>query len=119
MVRIAVAQMTSVADKAANLASCLALVAEAHAGGARMLFLPEAFDYIAPSAASAREWAEPLDGDFLGRLAQAAREHDMWLSLGGFHERVAGEEVGAGIAADRKFQPDKKFDMKKGDTVRT
>jgi hypothetical protein len=30
--------------------------------------------------------SEPLDGPTIRRLQSAAREHRIWLSLGGFHE---------------------------------
>ena len=59
------------------------------------LFMVFAFLMVASGVAAGAFGDRHLEvslGDFLGRLAQAAREHDMWLSLGGFHERVAGEE---------------------------
>ncbi|XP_062367316.1 deaminated glutathione amidase isoform X4 [Cinclus cinclus] len=40
-----------------------------------------------PQLQQSLELAEPLHGDIVGRYRQLARECDVWLSLGGFHER--------------------------------
>ncbi|XP_058716214.1 deaminated glutathione amidase isoform X2 [Poecile atricapillus] len=84
---VAVAQVTSTADKEHNWQQCSALVRRAAARGARAVFLPEGFDFIGDSPQQSLALAEPLDGDIVGRYQQLARECDVWLSLGGFHER--------------------------------
>uniref|UniRef100_A0A8U7NXN5 Nitrilase 1 n=1 Tax=Corvus moneduloides TaxID=1196302 RepID=A0A8U7NXN5_CORMO len=84
---VAVAQVTSTADKEHNWRQCAALVRQAAARGARAVFLPEGFDFIGDSPQQSLALAEPLDGDIVGRYRQLARECEVWLSLGGFHER--------------------------------
>ncbi|XP_056366988.1 deaminated glutathione amidase [Oenanthe melanoleuca] len=84
---VAVLQVTSTADKEHNWRQCSALVRQAAARGARAVFLPEGFDFIGDSPQHSLALAEPLHGDTVGRYRQLARECDVWLSLGGFHER--------------------------------
>ncbi|NXB87944.1 NIT1 amidase, partial [Vidua chalybeata] len=84
---VAVAQVTSTADKEHNWRQCSALVRRAAAAGARAVFLPEGFDFIGDGPQHSLALAEPLHGDIVGRYRQLARECDVWLSLGGFHER--------------------------------
>ncbi|KAI2663009.1 Deaminated glutathione amidase [Labeo rohita] len=87
----AVCQMTATPDKEANFSSCRRLVEQAKEGGACMVFLPEGFDYIGSNREETLELSESLDGDVISRYSHLARKLDMWLSLGGFHER--GEMV--------------------------
>lgn len=54
-----------------------------------MLFFPEACDYIAESKPQSVEMAERLDGDLMSRFCQAARDNKLWLSVGGFHQKVS------------------------------
>lgn len=54
----------------------------------QMVFLPEAFDYMASSSEESADLAEPLDGPRMTSYRQVAKDNDMWLSLGGFHEKV-------------------------------
>ncbi|XP_074385219.1 deaminated glutathione amidase isoform X1 [Zonotrichia albicollis] len=84
---VAVAQVTSTADKEHNWQQCSALVRRAAAMGARAVFLPEGFDFIGDSPQHSLQLAEPLHGDTVRRYRQLARDCDVWLSLGGFHER--------------------------------
>ncbi|NXS11473.1 NIT1 amidase, partial [Neodrepanis coruscans] len=84
---VAVAQVTSTPDKEHNWAQCSGLVREAAQRGARLVFLPEGFDFIGTGPEQSLRLAEPLHGDTVGRYRQLARECEVWLSLGGFHER--------------------------------
>lgn len=79
--------MTSTSDKEANFAVCQSLIKRAKARGVQMLFFPEACDYIAESKPQSVEMAETLDGDTMSRFCQAAQEHRLWLSVGGFHQK--------------------------------
>ncbi|NXR40724.1 NIT1 amidase, partial [Zosterops hypoxanthus] len=81
---VAAVQVTSTADKEHNWQQCSALVRRAAAQGARVVFLPEGFDYIGDSPQHSLQLAEPLHGDICPCVP---RECDVWLSLGGFHER--------------------------------
>ena len=51
-----------------------------------MLFLPECFSFIGASQPESLRSAQPLDGPLMRRYCEMAREHGMWLSLGGFQE---------------------------------
>uniref|UniRef100_A0A672G1M8 Nitrilase 1 n=1 Tax=Salarias fasciatus TaxID=181472 RepID=A0A672G1M8_SALFA len=79
----AVCQVTSTPDKEANFSSCRRLVEEARRRGACMVFLPEGFDYIGSSREETLDMSESLQGDIICRYANL----QVWLSLGGFHER--------------------------------
>ncbi|XP_039514969.1 deaminated glutathione amidase isoform X1 [Pimephales promelas] len=83
----AVCQMTATPDKEANFSACTRLVEQAKEGGASMVFLPEGFDYIGSSREETLALSESLDGDIITRYTHLARKLDLWLSLGGFHER--------------------------------
>lgn len=83
----AVCQMTSTPDKEANFTACRRLVEQAKEGGASMVFLPEGFDYIGSSREETLQLSESLDGDIITRYTHLAKKLDVWLSLGGFHER--------------------------------
>ena len=58
--------------------------------GASIVFLPEAFDFIGESGAQTKELAEPLDGPTVSKYQQLAKELDLEVSLGGFHEATTG-----------------------------
>lgn len=85
--RVAVAQMTSINDLAANFTTCSRLVKEAAAAGAKLLCFPENFSYIGAELGDSVKIAEPLDGPILQGYCDLARESKIWLSLGGFQEK--------------------------------
>jgi len=87
--RVAVGQLTSTSDHASNLAAARALCRRAADEGACLLCLPEAFSFIGGSAAETVAQAEPLDGPRFDAYRALARDHGLWLSLGGFHEAGA------------------------------
>jgi hypothetical protein len=53
-----------------------------------VVFLPEAFDYISESKEKCLSFAHSVDGQIIQDLSQLAKDLDVWLSLGGFHEKV-------------------------------
>ena len=83
MTRVAVIQMVSQSDVAANLASARALLAQAAAGGARLAVLPENFaamgrrDQALLAAAEARG-----EGPLLPWLRAVARDLGLWIVAG-------------------------------------
>ncbi len=86
---IAVANMRSRNDAAANLAACADLVVAAAARGVGLLCLPECFAFMGTSGTTeTAEFAQHLDakGGVIRAYRRLARDHGMWLSLGGFHE---------------------------------
>lgn len=53
-----------------------------------MIFLPEAFDYIEEDKAKSFKLAESLNGPTITNYKLLAKSLGVWLSLGGFHEKV-------------------------------
>lgn len=83
----AVCQMTATPDKVANFSVCKNLVEEAKQKGASIVFLPEGFDYIGSNREETLSLAESLEGETVSRFSEMARNLEIWLSLGGFHEQ--------------------------------
>ncbi len=84
---VGVVQMTTGADKEANWQQGKTLVERACKLGAQMVFLPEAFDYIGSSRQESLALSETVNGTMLKRYRDLAKSLDVWLSLGGMHER--------------------------------
>ncbi|CAE7673380.1 NLP2 [Symbiodinium sp. KB8] len=89
--KVGLCQMTARNDKEANFHTCKQLVTEAASQGCQLVALPECFAFIGAKAGEAQEAAEPLSGPTMGRYAALAKEQQVWLSLGGFQEKVEGE----------------------------
>jgi len=91
-IRVACVQMTSRTDKAANLATAERLVAQAAAGGADVVVLPEKWNAIGDSALY-HATAEPLDGgESVTAMSEWARRHGITLVGGSIAERREGRE---------------------------
>ena len=82
--RVAVCQINSRADRAANLARARDLLERAAGAGADLAVLPEYVDYLGPTAGEPEP--EPVDGSFAEFFAGAARDLSMWVHAGSFHE---------------------------------
>ncbi|MBI2459937.1 MAG: carbon-nitrogen hydrolase family protein [Candidatus Rokubacteria bacterium] len=111
--RVALIQMNSRDDKAANLARAETLLDEARVRGAELAILPELFPYLGPRRRHP-EVAEPIPGPTSERLGELARRHRLWLVAGSYLEAVPGQErffntslafdpVGAIVARYRKL----------------
>ena len=91
-IRIACVQMTSRADKAANLEQAERLVAQAAATGADVVLLPEKWNCIG-DAEALHAAAEPLEGgESVAAMAAWARSHGITLVGGSITERREGRE---------------------------
>jgi len=91
-IRVACVQMTSRADKAANLETAERLVAQAAATGADVVVLPEKWTAIG-DASVLHATAEPLDGgESVEAMSRWARSHGITLVGGSITERREGRE---------------------------
>ena len=82
--RVAVCQVNSRADRAANLDVARGLLERAAAAGAQVAILPEYVDYLGPGDGAPKP--EGIDGEFADFFAGAARELGIWVHAGSFHE---------------------------------
>ncbi|XP_073949746.1 ntrilase and fragile histidine triad fusion protein NitFhit isoform X2 [Choristoneura fumiferana] len=86
--RIAVCQMTSVADKAFNLETVSQIISNAAKENVKMIFFPEACDYICDNKKDVVKFAEPIiGGSTVNSYRELAVKHNVWLSMGGLHEK--------------------------------
>src|SRR5256884_5833562 len=91
-IRVACVQMTSRADKAANLETAQRLVAQAASTGADVVVLPEKWNAIG-DAAVYHATAEPLEGgQSVSAMSEWARAHGITLVGGSIAERREGPE---------------------------
>ncbi|KAJ5823298.1 hypothetical protein N7447_005638 [Penicillium robsamsonii] len=90
MVLAAVGQLCATSNITSNLAQCKVLVRKAVAAGAKVLFLPEASDYIASSGEQSYSLAQSEErASFVSSLQIDAKEHHIHINVG-IHE-VASE----------------------------
>ena len=83
MTRVAAIQMISTPDVATNIATARRLVAEAAAGGATLVSLPEYWPIMGVKDTDKVAHAEPEgEGPIQAFLSGAAREHGIWLAGG-------------------------------------
>lgn len=87
---VAVLQMNSGEDKAANIETALRLVDEAAATGARLVMLPEIWTYLGDEEGN-RANAELIPGPVTEALAAKAKEHGIYLHGGSILEQRKGE----------------------------
>ncbi|KAI1433444.1 carbon-nitrogen hydrolase [Xylaria sp. CBS 124048] len=83
MAKAAIGQICSSSSMAHNLAQCVKLVGRAASAGAKILFLPEASDYIGPSAQESLSLARPVaTSPFVTGLQAAAAQHAIAVHVG-------------------------------------
>lgn len=87
---VAVIQMNSAEDTAANLVSALDLIDRAANSGARLVVLPEVWPYLGPDEAS-RTAAETIPGPITNQFAERARQHKIYIHGGSIYEVRAGD----------------------------
>lgn len=120
--RVAVVQLLADTDTARNIARAHELVEAAAMAGARMVVLPEKWNWWGPAARTA-EGAEPLDGPSLTAARDWARQLGMAIVAGSVLERIGdGSRAfntsvligpdGADVATYRKVHL---FDVRVGD----
>jgi deaminated glutathione amidase len=91
--RVGAVQMRSTHDLPANLARCAELTAQAAAGGAQLVVLPECFSFLGRGEGDQLAFAEALDGDgpVMSGLRELATKHGVWILGGGTPELVRGD----------------------------
>lgn len=99
--RAAVAQFGASDDKKMNLCVIEHLAWCAAEGGADMLFLPEYAMFSAESdrAAQNMQAAEPLDGEFVSALSEAAQGQGLWVCAG-MYEKADGLPYNTTVVLD-------------------
>ncbi|OHE97079.1 carbon-nitrogen hydrolase [Colletotrichum orchidophilum] len=96
----AVGQICSTASLSHNLEQCVRLVAKAAVGGAKVLFLPEAADYIASSPQESLSLAQPQSNSpFVLGLQEAAKAHSVAVNVG-IHVPVPATATATAAATD-------------------
>lgn len=94
MTRIAILQMTSGIDPAANAATLVDAIHAAKAGGAAMLFTPEMSGLLdRDRARAAVNIVDEHDDPVLAAVRAAARNAGLWVHLGSLAVRGAGERL--------------------------
>lgn len=91
MVLAAVAQMKSTGVIADNLSQAVTMIRSAARAGAKAIFLPEATDFIAPTAAVAELTRSSDNSNFVSDIQSAAKEANVWVSVG-IHEPPSTEQ---------------------------
>jgi predicted amidohydrolase len=89
--QVAVVQMNSGDDKAANVETAMAGIERAAAMGARLVTLPEVWTFLGPDEGNARA-AETISGPLTDQLGAKARDLDIYLHAGSFYEREDGQD---------------------------
>ncbi|KAF9337335.1 Carbon-nitrogen hydrolase [Podila minutissima] len=88
--KIAVAQFCAGQSVATNLATCIGLMSQACKESAKMIFLPEASDFIGNPSEEAMTLSHPVigtdTGPFLTGLCAQAKQLGIWCSVG-IHEK--------------------------------
>ncbi|KAI1352757.1 carbon-nitrogen hydrolase [Xylaria sp. FL0043] len=83
MAKAAVGQICSSNSMTSNLAQCVKLVGRAASAGAKILFLPEASDYIGTSPQESLSLARPVaSSPFVTGLQAAAAQHSIAVHVG-------------------------------------
>jgi predicted amidohydrolase len=89
---VGVGQMTSTNEKNVNLDYAESIIESASRYGAKLVSLPENFAYMGANAAEAINIAEDLCGPTINRLQKNAKKNRIWVSLGGFQEKIPGKD---------------------------
>ncbi|KAF3919340.1 Formamidase [Orbilia brochopaga] len=90
----AAGQFRATASFSQNLASCRTLIAKSLAAGAKILFLPEASDYLPSSAAESLSLVRPVESsEFVLGLRESARQHALPVCVGIHEPTEHGERV--------------------------
>ncbi len=90
---LAVTQMTATENVSKNYAVCKSLIEKAAHLGAKLVSLPENFAFLGENSEQSQKIAEPLHAAMFQSYCQLAKEYRVWLSLGGFLEKDAYQNI--------------------------
>ncbi|MCP4037615.1 MAG: carbon-nitrogen hydrolase family protein [bacterium] len=91
LVRVAVVQLCSTDDIAANLAATRESIARAASQGAQFIALPENYGYLRREGLP-YPCAQDVDGEIVSCVRELAREHAVWILGGSFPEAIHDSE---------------------------
>ncbi|KAI3421103.1 Nitrilase and fragile histidine triad fusion protein NitFhit [Globodera pallida] len=87
---VAVCQLNVQHDLQHNFEQCARLIKRAGArDDCKMVFLPECFDYIGRNVGEQINQAMCEKSQYIAQFRELAKQHGIWLSLGGFHHKRA------------------------------
>ena len=86
---VAVAQICSTSSIARNLAICRGIIERATKRGANLVYLPEASDFIAPTADVLRLSSILHPNVFVDGIREQAKMNGTWVGVG-VHEKSVG-----------------------------
>ncbi|MCM3766358.1 carbon-nitrogen hydrolase family protein [Neobacillus niacini] len=92
--RVAIAQLSTSVDKAANLEKAIEYIAKAKGMGADFVVIPEFYMALATTKSGVlpAEVAEPLDGHFISALKEAARANEIYVVCGMYESKIDDEQ---------------------------
>lgn len=88
------AQLTATQNKAENLTNALDAIKKASNNGGDLILFPEFFMYHASENTGMllKDIAEPLDGNFVSRLAEAAAKYNIYIVCG-VYEQIKNDDL--------------------------
>ena len=100
MIKIGLGQMNTQDKKQDNLASAEKLINELAAKGARLIMLPEYFNFLGPDELKA-ENAEPIDDSrSLAMIRKKAMDLNVYIHIGSYLERDGDRIYNTGVVFD-------------------
>ncbi|KAJ6645366.1 Nitrilase and fragile histidine triad fusion protein NitFhit [Pseudolycoriella hygida] len=86
--RVAICHMRSTNDTENNRLQVVEIVKKAKEKNANFVFLPECCDYVGSNVPETLKLSQTIDGDTMSFYKNLSRTNKLWLSIGGFHEKV-------------------------------
>ncbi|CAH8540185.1 unnamed protein product [Schistosoma turkestanicum] len=90
--KVGVVQMLSTADKKRNFEQAVKYIVEAKSSEAKIVFLPECFDFVGRSRQEVMDLSEMLDGPLITEYRALAARESLWISLGGAHIKTSQDD---------------------------
>mmetsp|Transcript_30973 Transcript_30973/g.61074 ORF Transcript_30973/g.61074 Transcript_30973/m.61074 type:complete len:358 (-) Transcript_30973:47-1120(-) len=89
---VGVAQLHSTSDIEKNFEDVERICAKAARLQCRFICFPENFAFLGTSFKESLEMCEPLSGPLFSRYKNLAKKYGLWISYGGFQEKIEGVE---------------------------